>query len=1045
VISWPAFTTSDNKPVAAGELSVVIGAGGTVSLALVPNQGADPAGTYYKVIYKLNDGTTATEYWTVPATSPTTIAAVRATVVPRQVAAQFVTREYVDEKTSNLNAGMAQKLSRDLDTPINFGALRFATEFAIGQAAGLKIDAACADLAGNKGTVLVPSTMAAGNSIVGTPSNCQIWDFRQNGGPSPLGLEGAGILRANVFKSRVTSVPDHATAYNSVGHLFYQDFASGGYNTVPKTTSYALGVFKLARSPGQHFGAVLTGNHTSFGDGIGLITDQRCFGGFSAGGDEGCIGLRTSVGQGNTIFKGTVFSKNGNTIVYDWTQWDGARGENLPMIITAPLVATQSAGTVTVASGPPVVVTGSGGQTWMDLCPAGSGPCSFGGDTTYTAQYAKFRRFFCKDADSGTGEGAEVRFCVPILRIDSNTQLTLDFRNIPSPNPGGVQIAWTGSTAAGTYKIFKGSFVTTVGYTDPAGQTGTFTVEDGTDFSASQSIENQVGASYQGTGISVIASTWTPTAASNTTLITAQNEGSRRISGAFGVGGEFDRLFQVFYDGENRPSYGMLLGAKSPNVWISGPDTVNDSIHTLVQVRRNAGSFANLTFNKATDDWTFANTLHISAAGNRMAMAADSQPGTAFYMAANGTDAGLVIQGNATGSLLTAAIGGVPRFLVNSTQAQFNNGIGLFGYSGDSAGQVWGVSGSNGRANFNGGVCYDNAQTVCDTVGSGAPAGACVTGSTYKRSNGGSASTLYICEAGAWSATGGAGSGTWNSIQNPSGVQSLSMGANASTWTWNAATGASVDLFRLTDSASNTGTGHILSVETASSSNAKPIQIRPRGTTAFEINELGVVTALSAVTTSSALSMQVGGQLTIKGRDDWAAPVAINGADFSGTSGVTAKDTSIRGGDATGATGSNVAGNMTVRSGGATSSSGTPGNLQIAQTFLKDTNVTSGFLQCFKAAAAMTVGDCGNSALNSVGVAISASNTNPVVVQFAGIAVLQFDSTVSPSAGWYACSSATAGGKVAVQSGVCAAGRQVGIVAQNGTSITSGKVFMHSR
>jgi hypothetical protein len=93
----------------------------------------------------------------------------------------------------------------------------------------------------------------------------------------------------------------------------------------------------------------------------------------------------------------------------------------------------------------------------------------------------------------------------------------------------------------------------------------------------------------------------------------------------------------------------------------------------------------------------------------------------------------------------------------------------------------------------------------------------------------------------------------------------------------------------------------------------------------------------------------------------------------------------------------------------------------------------------------MTVGDCGNSAVNSVGVAISASTTNPVIVQFQGVATLQFDATASPSAGWFACSSATQGGKVVVQSAACAAGRQVGIVAQNGTSITSGKVFLQAR
>src|SRR5919197_2610891 len=43
LISWPAFTTSDSKPVAAGNKSVTLGAGGALGGDLVPNVGAKPA------------------------------------------------------------------------------------------------------------------------------------------------------------------------------------------------------------------------------------------------------------------------------------------------------------------------------------------------------------------------------------------------------------------------------------------------------------------------------------------------------------------------------------------------------------------------------------------------------------------------------------------------------------------------------------------------------------------------------------------------------------------------------------------------------------------------------------------------------------------------------------------------------------------------------------------------------------------------------------------------------------------------------------------
>ena len=79
LISWPSFQTAAGDVVAAGNLSVTIGPLGAFSAQLVPNVGAVPAGTYYDVVLQLDDGTVRTEYWAVPATSPTTIAAILTT------------------------------------------------------------------------------------------------------------------------------------------------------------------------------------------------------------------------------------------------------------------------------------------------------------------------------------------------------------------------------------------------------------------------------------------------------------------------------------------------------------------------------------------------------------------------------------------------------------------------------------------------------------------------------------------------------------------------------------------------------------------------------------------------------------------------------------------------------------------------------------------------------------------------------------------------------------------------------------------------------
>ena len=96
LLTWPAFTAADGSAVAAGSMSVTLGSAGAFNAGLVPNAGANPAGTYYKVVYKLDDQTTNTEFWSVPATSPVTIGAIRSLVVPASVAAQFVSKSYVD-------------------------------------------------------------------------------------------------------------------------------------------------------------------------------------------------------------------------------------------------------------------------------------------------------------------------------------------------------------------------------------------------------------------------------------------------------------------------------------------------------------------------------------------------------------------------------------------------------------------------------------------------------------------------------------------------------------------------------------------------------------------------------------------------------------------------------------------------------------------------------------------------------------------------------------------------------------------------------------
>jgi hypothetical protein len=94
LISWPEFTTAAGQAVASGNTSTTLGAGGALSVSLVSNANATPANTVYVVVFQLDDGV-HTEYWTVPTTSPTNLAAVRTILGAPSSVAQMATQQYV--------------------------------------------------------------------------------------------------------------------------------------------------------------------------------------------------------------------------------------------------------------------------------------------------------------------------------------------------------------------------------------------------------------------------------------------------------------------------------------------------------------------------------------------------------------------------------------------------------------------------------------------------------------------------------------------------------------------------------------------------------------------------------------------------------------------------------------------------------------------------------------------------------------------------------------------------------------------------------------
>ena len=110
LVSWNAFTTASGASVPAGSTSATIGTNGVLTIALAPNAGATPMGSYYTAVLHLNDGTTSRQYWVVPVTvpggGPAKLAAIQNQALPTSVAMQTVSKQYVDTAIARAVAGV---------------------------------------------------------------------------------------------------------------------------------------------------------------------------------------------------------------------------------------------------------------------------------------------------------------------------------------------------------------------------------------------------------------------------------------------------------------------------------------------------------------------------------------------------------------------------------------------------------------------------------------------------------------------------------------------------------------------------------------------------------------------------------------------------------------------------------------------------------------------------------------------------------------------------------------------------------------------------
>jgi len=93
----------------------------------------------------------------------------------------------------------------------------------------------------------------------------------------------------------------------------------------------------------------------------------------------------------------------------------------------------------------------------------------------------------------------------------------------------------------------------------------------------------------------------------------------------------------------------------------------------------------------------------------------------------------------------------------------------------------------------------------------------------------------------------------WSEIVDPTTNLSLAMGSYTSTFTYGATTGAS-NLFTLTDTTSNTGTGYLFNLVTATGSTLKPLRVTAAGTDALSVDASARTTFGGGITISSFTS-----------------------------------------------------------------------------------------------------------------------------------------------------------------------------------------------
>lgn len=358
------------------------------------------------------------------------------------------------------------------------------------------------------------------------------------------------------------------------------------FNNGPKTNYSAVFTNMVAQTQGQVSALQSSTLHFSNGDSSILDGIVYSYGNTAASGDEGTEGLVLGILQGPVVFTATVSGIVGNAVSYSSPTNEFSRGEARPLINTTP-AKVYSTGTVTAVSGNPSVVTGSG-TAW--------------GTTFGTGSFTNLWLAI----DSQTN-GA-LMLVIPIASISSDTSLTLGY------TAEGVSSGIPAPTLPSTYKIFKGSTVSSIDAVTVGGQTipvlGHVNMNAVTDYVVGDTVQQPLGYALGLLGARIGVSPQLPCASNIGCYgINVSNLGASPLTafGTFSGTVKNGLIFQGTNSGHvvnvaNNPTNGALVASQ---------DFTASITTRLLGVPTSVGGNTFLSYENVADTWSTAKPIRV--------------------------------------------------------------------------------------------------------------------------------------------------------------------------------------------------------------------------------------------------------------------------------------------------------------------------------------------------------------------------------------------------------------------------------------------------